>query len=851
MVLLALNTLRQNPSDFTVHHVNAQFSNSLEEIGESSFGKILLTGKYLTQALRLRLSTPDPLLYYVPGPVKWSSVLRDWVILGLLRRFYPRVVFHWHAIGHGEWAHGSERLALEGPQWLDQLARKISAMVLHRPFASIVVSGTSQNDSVAVQSQWQRVICNGITDPCPDFADNLAPFRIARQQEIATAQLPCFKILFLSHGTEAKGTLDALACLIEVLDHCDPSWRFSTTFAGGISESIRSRFDSAVESLHSRWPERIQIREEGYLTGGDKHRCLVEHDIFLAPSHWESFGLTVIEAMAYGLPIVAAASDGVKGVLPANYPYLSPVANPSKLARNLRECCAGIIQQPAIRESFALRERFLALYQIKDFSDNLVRAFLDLGNGTTSHAVSTQARQAGPSKQGEGEGESPTKGFPPPIGNTDTSEVKSESITTAVGGRSESALQADDGPKLAHPDQDSSPIRGHSHSTAIGSPISPEIQDPKRKTHLTAYLADQNPGHDRSFGISRMSLVVLEALHDSGRVTIGTITSKTSQQAPDPVGLTRILPWGTRKKWIRFLTDHFHPLFLRLDSSPDVYYFPKGYLPLFSGFCRPSVVTIHDTIIQYDEDHYPQWRKRIEYAYWAMMLKHTLRNADRILTVSVSSKRQIQEFMERHGIPRKEITVTYEPCLYERIPQPVAPAKENYVIHLASCEPHKRTAHLIRWWHDAESLGRNLPMLHLIGTVPPEVQSLLASSHGIVKSPFLEEAALQSAYRSARALILPSEIEGFGLPALEAYYLGTPVCFVKGTSVEEILGVATDQGGFSLERADSLWSALEEVMAMSAEKVRGCGIILRETYSAETMAEKMVAVFDEVVSCEC
>ncbi|MEY3896909.1 MAG: hypothetical protein RLZZ214_2430, partial [Verrucomicrobiota bacterium] len=251
-------------------------------------------------------------------------------------------------------------------------------------------------------------------------------------------------------------------------------------------------------------------------------------------------------------------------------------------------------------------------------------------------------------------------------------------------------------------------------------------------------------------------------------------------------------------------------------------------------------------IIQYDEDHYPQWRKPIEYAYWALMLKHTLRRADRILTVSESSKRQIREFMERHGIPRNEITVTYEPCLYERIPQPLAPVKDNHVIHLASCEPHKRTAHLVRWWHDAESQGRNLPMLHLIGTVPPEVQSLLASSHSIVKSPFLEEAALQSAYRSARALILPSEIEGFGLPALEAYYLGTPVCYVKGTSVEEILGVATDLGGFSLEHADSLWTALDEVMAMPAEKVHECGLKLREIYAAEKVAERMVSVFEEV-----
>ena len=202
--------------------------------------------------------------------------------------------------------------------------------------------------------------------------------------------------------------------------------------------------------------------------------------------------------------------------------------------------------------------------------------------------------------------------------------------------------------------------------------------------------------------------------------------------------------------------------------------------------------------------------------------------------------------MDRHQIQAKEITVTYEPCLYERIPQPEAPAKENFVIHLASCEPHKRSAHLIRWWHEAEARGSNLPMLHLIGTVPQEVESLLSSSRSIVKRPFLEEAALQAAYPEARALILPSEIEGFGLPALEAYYLGTPVCYVKGTSVEEILGVATDKGGFRLDSPESLFAALEEVMAMSPQEVRDCGLKLRDTYASRKVAERMVKVFDDV-----
>ena len=792
MVALALETLRARPETFEVHHVNARFSESLEDIGESSLRKGLLIIGYLARAIRLRFRLTAPLLYYVPGPVKWSSIIRDWILLAVLRVFYRQVVFHWHAIGHGEWAHGSERLRLDGPGWMDSLARKISACVLDQPRASIAVSATSKKDSIAIASQLALTVCNGIEDPCPDYVASLEPKRVAAHRDLVESASPCFRILFISHGTVEKGLLDAVEALRLLIKNADPQWHFAVTFAGGLSEILEVRFERDLETLKQSADRRLTVHMKGYVSGKDKQRCYLENDILLAPSRWESFGLTVLEAMAYGMQIVAAASDGVKGVLPEGHAYLAPTADPEALSACLLHCCTDLRTAPRVHEGALLRKRFLDLYQIKDFAGNLTGAFLKIGNERTHTRLAEDPE----------------------------SEIKDSG--------SPAALQ----PSTSSPPDSSS--------------ASFKIQNPKSKISITAYLADQNPGHDRSFGISRMSQVVLEALHASGLVAIGTITSTTSQQAPAGVESTRILPWGTRRKSVRFLTDHFHPLFLRRAPVPDIYYFPKGYLPLFSGFCHPSVVTIHDTIIQYDEDHYPRWRKRIEYAYWALMLKHTLRRADRILTVSESSKRQIREFMERHGIPPNQITVTYEPCLYERIPQPIAPTKENYVIHLASCEPHKRTAHLIRWWHEAESQGRNLPMLHLIGTIPPEVESLLASSHSIVKSPFLEEAALQAAYLSARALILPSEIEGFGLPALEAYYLGTPVCYVKGTSVEEVLGGATDLGGFTLESADSLWSALDEVMAMPAETVRECGVKLRETYAAAKVAERMLSVFDEV-----
>jgi len=821
MVQRTLDALRGDSEHFDVHHINARFSETLQDIGESSFGKLARSFKYLGLALAVRARLRDPILLYVPGPVHWSPVLRDWILLMVLRLAYRRVVFHWHAIGQGEWAHGSTRLAQDGPRWLDRCARFVSRCMLEKPEASIVVSETSRMDAIAVASRHELVVSNGIEDPCPDYQAIVEPARLVRSAELSSATHPCFRILFLSHGTIEKGVLDAALSLRHLLDICDSRWRFEVTFAGGLGENAEDGFKNEIDAVEKVGAGRIKVRQLDYVTGSEKRRCYLEHDIFLSPSRWESFGLTVLEAMAYGMQIVAAASDGVQGVLPPRHPWLAPVADPATLAAMLHECCARLVEEGGRESGGQLRQRFLQHFQLKDFSNNLRIAFRDLSSNfaTCSGGVS-----------------SPVESNRRKATVIDRRCIPDVSAHSGKCSTETSPVRDDDDQSLSCQSTNSSEF--HTNG-GLGEAALPSIS-------VAVYLADQNPGYDRSFGISRMSQTMLAELQNHPELELHAIVSETSQQPPSGLHDRSILAWGTRGKLVRLLTDHFHPLFCRKGQSPDIYYFPKGYLPLLHRLCRPSVVTIHDTIIQYDEDHYPSWRKPLEYAYWSWMLRHTLRNAGRILTVSESSKLQIERFMERHRIPRREITVTYEPCQYECMPQEVEDTKENYVIHLASREPHKRTAHLIRWWSHAEKENRRLPTLHLIGTVPQEVEPLLASSRSLVKRPFLDEEALQAAYRNAKALILPSEIEGFGLPALEAYYLGTPVCHVRGTSVEEVLSVATSKGGFTLDDPESLFTALDEVMAMPLEEIRECGLKLRETYASRKVAERMIAVFQKI-----
>lgn len=369
----------------------------------------------------------------------------------------------------------------------------------------------------------------------------------------------------------------------------------------------------------------------------------------------------------------------------------------------------------------------------------------------------------------------------------------------------------------------------------------PALAERQGPLTITMYLADQNPKLGRSLGISRMTEVVVEELVTRGELSITGISSRSSIRMPAGSSSV-VVPWNTRNRFSRVVTDHLHPLW-HLRDQPDLWYFPKGFLPRIHRACSPSVVTIHDTIIQYYSDHYPAWRTDMEYRYWASMLKHTLRHSDAILTISNSARLQIQEFMDRHRIPAKDITVTYEPCVYESIPQPVSPAKGDYVLHLGSREPHKRTAWLVRQWAAAARSKRDLPRLHVVGNVPEEAGDVVQSCPLITTIPFLDDAALRSQFEGARALVFPSEIEGFGLPAVEAYYLGTPVCFTTGTSIEEVVGAAGRRGRFDLNDPSSLFDALDDVLRLSAGEIHASGLILREKYAARAVVDTMVSAF--------
>ncbi|MFC3591884.1 glycosyltransferase [Microbacterium barkeri] len=114
---------------------------------------------------------------------------------------------------------------------------------------------------------------------------------------------------------------------------------------------------------------------------------------------------------------------------------------------------------------------------------------------------------------------------------------------------------------------------------------------------------------------------------------------------------------------------------------------------------------------------------------------------------------------------------------------------DPYLMYVGNLRAHKNVEVVL------DALGR-VPDARLRMLLPArehEQAELMAAERGISARVELlagiDDAALARHYRGAAATVMPSTLEGFGLPALESVMTGTPVLFWRGcAAVAETVG---------------------------------------------------------------
>lgn len=111
------------------------------------------------------------------------------------------------------------------------------------------------------------------------------------------------------------------------------------------------------------------VKLKGYVENKKVPRLLSEADICCIPSLRESFGVSVIEAMAMNIPVVATKTDGFNEIIDNNIDgFLVEIANSESLAEKI----AFLIKNIKLRNNFAsnAREKVEKLYDWKENMDS-------------------------------------------------------------------------------------------------------------------------------------------------------------------------------------------------------------------------------------------------------------------------------------------------------------------------------------------------------------------------------------------------------------------------------------------------------------------------------------------------
>ena len=240
---------------------------------------------------------------------------------------------------------------------------------------------------------------------------------------------------------------------------------------------------------------------------------------------------------------------------------------------------------------------------------------------------------------------------------------------------------------------------------------------------------------------------------------------------------------------------------------PAAIFFPAVYSYFPVPRSIPTLVTVHDAIAETHPDLiFPSRRSRW---FWNKKMKAALRRSRRIATVSDNAKQRIVDVFGRRA---EDVTVIGEGVderFHRRGEQEQQAARrelglssnEPLLLYVGGLSPHKNLATLIRALSQLSDRGVNNWRLVLVGEID---QDSFFSSHDEIQraidetrlrdrvlfTGYVSDETLAALYSTARALVLPSFDEGFGLPTAEAMACGTPVAASTSGALPEVVGEA-------------------------------------------------------------
>ena len=276
--------------------------------------------------------------------------------------------------------------------------------------------------------------------------------------------------------------------------------------------------------------------------------------------------------------------------------------------------------------------------------------------------------------------------------------------------------------------------------------------------------------------------------------------------------------------------------------KPDLYLSTDGYLSLRSK--TKQLAVFHDL----NFEHFPQDFPKIHLWHYKKFFPKYARKADRIITVSEFSKKDI---CDCYGINPDKIDVAYNGA--NEAFKPISEEIQNeirqkytdgnpYFMFVGSLHPRKNLARLFTAFDMFKSKNDNKVKLVIVGNkkwwTEPIKNAYDAMKHkdDVVFAGRLSVEDLHLVTASALASVYVSYFEGFGIPIVEAFKCDTPVITSNVTSMPEVAAdAALLVDPFKIE---SIAEAMEKMLDEDVRKsLIEKGKVRREDFSWDKAAE--------------
>ncbi len=259
-----------------------------------------------------------------------------------------------------------------------------------------------------------------------------------------------------------------------------------------------------------------------------------------------------------------------------------------------------------------------------------------------------------------------------------------------------------------------------------------------------------------------------------------------------------------RRLYAGLMLPHASPRFLREESGAR----PSYLLVSHHHLHQPSAIEtakrrlgatfvcfIHDLI----PIELPEYGRPLEAAKHVRRMETATRLADAFVVNSAATGEALRPFMRRAG---RDVPLLVAPLGVHRTAPRAAPPPdpEPYFVYVGTIEPRKNHLLLFNIWRRMVETGQpRIPKLILVGQRGWENEMVLdvlersaALRPHIREFNALPDGDVASLVAGARALLLPSFAEGYGLPVAEALAAGTPVLCSDLPALREVGGDAPD-----------------------------------------------------------